>query len=127
MKSLLIFLLCFFATIAFAKNIRMVQVDKTFMGDLTDADAEKAFEDPRIEEKHKVTSIQAKKGDTIEFINRDEVSHNVSGVMKEKVVFDVKLQGPGKVNDRKIEFKEPGEYTVQCAIHPKMKIKVTVD
>jgi plastocyanin len=47
--------------------------------------------------------------------------------MKEKVLFDVKLQEPGKVNDRKIEFKEAGDYTIQCAIHPKMKIKVTVD
>jgi hypothetical protein len=39
MKFLLGLLFCFFTTMVYSKNIRMVQVDKTFMGDLSDLDA----------------------------------------------------------------------------------------
>lgn len=127
MKLIILTFLLVFSGNSIAKIIRMVQVDKTFMGDITDEQAQKAFDDPSIEEKYKVTEIKAKRGDTIEFLNRDEVAHNVSGSNSEKVVFDVKLQEPGKANDRKIEFKNSGDYTIQCAIHPKMKLKVTVD
>lgn len=122
------FLLVFiFLSFAEAKSIRMVQGGKTFLGDVTDAQAAAAYDDPEIEEKHKVESFSAKVGDEITFYNRDDVSHNVSGSIKEKVIFDVKLQEPGKANDRTVKFNEKGEYTIQCAIHPKMKIKVKVD
>lgn len=112
---------------ALAKDIRMVQSDKTFLGDITDAQAAEAFDNPMIEKKHKVETLEAKVGDNINFINRDEVAHNVSGMASGKVLFDVKLQEPGVANDRKIPLKEKGEFTIQCAIHPKMKIKVKVD
>ena len=119
-------LVCVSAT-ANAKTIRMVQVDKVFMGDITDKQAQDAFEDPSIEEAHEVKQIDAKVGDTIEFANRDEVNHNVSGTLGETKVFDVKLQAPGKENDRSVELSKKGTYDIQCAIHPKMKFKVKVD
>lgn len=110
-----------------AKTIKMVQAGKTFLGDITDAQASMAYDDPEIEEKHKVESLVLARGDKIRFINRDEVAHNVSGTVSEKVVFDVKIQEPGAKNDREIELKEKGEIIVQCAIHPKMKLKVKVE
>lgn len=109
-----------------AKVIRMVQGGKIFLGDVTDAQAAAAYDDPQIEEKYKVVSLDAKVGDEISFQNRDEVSHNVNGALSQKVVFDVKLQEPGKKNDRQIKLKEKGDYTIQCAIHPKMQIKLKV-
>lgn len=111
----------------FAAEIRMVQVDKTFMGDITDTQASEAFDNPAIEEKHKVESMSAKVGDKIKFINRDEVAHNVSGMIQDKTEFDVKLQEPGPKNDRVMELSKKGEYVIQCAIHPKMKLKIKVD
>lgn len=125
MKIFIFLTLISFST--FSKEIRMVQSDKTFLGDITDAQASEAFDNPLIEKKHKVESLEAKVGDTINFVNRDEVAHNVSGNATGKVLFDVKLQEPGPANDRKITLKEKGEFTIQCAIHPKMKIKVKVD
>lgn len=121
----LLFFLCL--NIAQAKSIRMVQGGKTFLGDVTDAQAAAAYDDPAIEEKFKVESLSAKVGDEITFYNRDEVSHNVSGIINKKTAFDVKLQEPGKANDRSVKLQEKGEYTIQCAIHPKMKVKVKVD
>jgi plastocyanin len=110
-----------------AETIRMVQADKTFLGDITDKDAVDAFENPAIEEKNKIEAIKAKVGDTILFANRDEVTHNVSGTIDTETIFDVKKQDPGIKNDRSIELTKKGEYIIQCAIHPKMKFKITVD
>lgn len=105
----------------------MVQVDKTFYGDITDKEAEDAFDNLEFEKEHKVEKIEAKVGDTIQFINRDEVAHNVSGTLDSKVSFDVKLQEPDAKNDRSIPLTKKGEVLIQCAIHPKMKFKLVVD
>lgn len=124
-KVLFVLLLISFS--AGARTIKMVQAGKTFLGDITDAQASQAYDDPEIEEKYKVESLVLAPGDKIRFINRDEVAHNVSGTKTDKVVFDVKIQEPGVKNDREIELKEKGEITVQCAIHPKMKLKIKVE
>lgn len=122
-----IILLSFFLTFAEAKVIKMVQGGKLFLGDVTDAQAAEAYDDPQIEEKHKVESLTAKVGDEIIFQNRDEVSHNVSGNHAGKTMFDVKLQEPGKANDRPVKLQKKGDYVIQCAIHPKMRIKLKVE
>lgn len=128
MRILLVIAACLFIALpAFAKTVRIVQAGKTFLEDITDAQASQAYDDPEIEEKFKLEEIKLAVGDTLLFSNRDEVSHNVSGSKAERTVFDVKIQEPGVVNDRKIELKEKGEITVQCAIHPKMKLKVRVE
>ncbi len=121
-----IILLSLLLATAEAKVIKMVQGGKTFLGSVTDAEAAAAYDDPQIEEKYKVETLNAKVGDEIIFQNRDEVSHNVSGAKDKKVVFDVKLQEPGVKNDRQIKLSEKGDYTIQCAIHPKMQIKLKV-
>lgn len=126
MKIFILSLFIILSVSAEAKVIRMVQGGKNFLGDVTDKQAADAYDDPSIEEKHKVETLSAKVGDEISFQNRDEVSHNVSGALAEKTVFDVKLQEPGKTNDRVVKLKEKGDYTIQCAIHPKMKIKLKV-
>ena len=115
------------SSMSFAETIRMVQADKTFLGNITDKEASDSFDNPAIEEKNKVEAIKAKVGDKILFLNRDEVTHNVSGTINTETIFDVKLQDPGVKNDRTIDLTKKGEYIIQCAIHPKMKFKITVD
>lgn len=127
LKGIVLCLICLSTKLSYAESFRMVQADKTFLGNITDKEASEAFDNPKIEEKNKVEAIKAKVGDTILFSNRDEVAHNVSGSIDGNSMFDVKLQEPGSKNDRGVVLKAKGEYIIQCAIHPKMKFKITVD
>lgn len=113
--------------IANSADISMIQADKTFLGNIPENDLAVIFDEPAINKKYKVEKLNAKVGDVVIFMNRDEVSHNVSGTINGENSFDVKLQKPGLANDKKIELTKKGEYIIQCAIHPKMKINVKVD
>ncbi len=62
-------------------------------------------------------------GDSITFMNSDEITHNVYSVTK-GLEFELRTQPPGKSDT--IKFDKAGTLTVECAIHPKMKLKVTV-
>jgi plastocyanin len=64
------------------------------------------------------------KGDTITFSNKDDVTHNIQILDSEGNMDDKGLQKPGE--DIKAKFDAPGEYKVHCAIHPKMKMTITV-
>ena len=63
------------------------------------------------------------KGDAITFLNSDEVTHNVYSVTP-GLEFELRTQAPGKSDT--VKFDKPGTLTVECAIHPKMKLQVTV-
>jgi len=69
------------------------------------------------------SSLTLKAGDTLVFTNKDDVTHNVK-VINGDDTDDKGLQKPGEVI--KATFAKPGTYQVRCAIHPKMKIDVTV-
>jgi cytochrome c peroxidase len=64
-------------------------------------------------------------GDTITFINQDDVTHNISvrsGAGDD--TRDLGLQHAGvKVSYR---FESPGVYSVVCSIHPRMRLSVDV-
>ena len=62
-------------------------------------------------------------GEKIVFKNEDEVTHNVFSVSKANP-FTIKVQKPGESST--VDFNEEGVTEVRCAIHPKMKIIVTV-
>jgi len=68
--------------------------------------------------------ITVKAGDTISFINKDDVTHNIQVTDSDDNNDDKGLQKPGETI--KETFAKPGEYKIHCAIHPKMKMKVTV-
>lgn len=127
MKNNFLLLIILLSLNVYSETIRLVQVDKAFLGNITDKEAAEAFDNPSIEDKNKVESLNLKAGDTILFVNRDEVKHNVSGWNGSENIFDVKIQEPGVKNDRSILLSKKGEYIIQCAIHPKMKIKLKVD
>jgi plastocyanin len=88
------------------------------------ADARAA--DHLVSQKDKAFSIAEAEiavGDTVTFRNDDEVSHNVFS-SAEGMRFNLGLQKPAAQTTQR--FDTPGTYEVRCAIHPKMKLKITV-
>ena len=69
-------------------------------------------------------SASVKVGDTITFANKDDVTHNINVTSPDGDNDDKGLQKPGQ--DIKATFAKAGVYKVHCAIHPKMKMEVTV-
>ena len=69
------------------------------------------------------SSLTLKAGDTIVFTNKDDVTHNIK-IINGDDTDDKGIQKPGEVI--KATFAKAGTYQVRCAIHPKMKIDVTV-
>ena len=69
-------------------------------------------------------SVSIKVGDTLHFHNNDDVIHNIMVLDADDEATDEGLQKPGEVITAK--FEQAGEYQVRCAIHPKMKMTVSV-
>jgi len=63
------------------------------------------------------------KGQTVEFVNNDGTAHNIM-IVGGPINFNGGLQPPG--GHVKYAFTKPGTYTVQCGIHPKMKLPIEV-
>lgn len=67
--------------------------------------------------------VTINKGDSVTFVNDDNVPHNVySDDGGTKV--DLGLQHPGATTELKLSTAGP--HIVRCAIHPKMKLTVVV-
>ena len=62
-------------------------------------------------------------GDSITFVNDDNVSHNVFS-STDGLQFNLKRQAPG--SQVSVSFKTKGIATVRCAFHPTMKLMITV-
>jgi plastocyanin len=67
--------------------------------------------------------VTIKKGDTLTFLNDDNVPHNIASTSKGNE-FNLGSQSPGATTP--VTFKEAGEAQVICAIHPRMKMMVKV-
>jgi len=67
--------------------------------------------------------IELAVGDTIKFVNEDPFAHNLYS-KKGAVQFDTGVLKPGETYELKLD--KNGKFTARCAIHPKMKLKVTV-
>ena len=69
-------------------------------------------------------SVSLKTGDTVKFMNDDNISHNVLS----KGPGGNKNAGLQKAGDTTtITYDKAGDYEVVCGIHPKMKLHVKVD
>ena len=69
-------------------------------------------------------TITIGKGDSVKFVNNDSITHNVhSRSAPDK--FDLGAQKPGTASSH--VFDKAGKFKVRCAIHPKMKVTVTVN
>jgi plastocyanin len=69
------------------------------------------------------SEITIKPGDKLVFVNDDQVTHNVF-CKAEGCCFNTKAQAVGSRNP--ITFEKEGTFEIRCAIHPKMKLVVTV-
>ena len=67
--------------------------------------------------------VEINVGDTINFVNDDDTTHNVNST-SDGQAFDLGAQAPGTTSSH--TFTEAGSFKIRCAIHPKMKVKVTV-
>ena len=67
--------------------------------------------------------VSLSSGDAIVFVNDDSVAHNVFS-RSPGFQFNLKLQKPGE--KAKVVFDQAGEFTVRCAIHPRMELVVKV-
>ena len=67
--------------------------------------------------------VTIKSGDSLDFVNDDKIAHNVlsKGAPED---FNLGIIKPG--DEKKATLIAPGVYDVRCAIHPGMKMKVTV-
>jgi len=65
-----------------------------------------------------------KAGDALVFMNNDDVTHNINVIDADGDAADQGLQKPKQSITTK--FDKAGEFQVRCAIHPKMKMTVTV-
>lgn len=70
-----------------------------------------------------VPSLKIKVGDSVRFVNSDPFFHNVFSLSDAKT-FDLGSYPQGQ--SRSIVFDKPGEVEVECAIHPNMKMKISV-
>jgi plastocyanin len=68
--------------------------------------------------------LQLVRGTTVHFVNDDNVTHHVY-IDSSTMQFDSGEQPIGKTVD--ITFDKSGTFTVLCAIHPTMHLKVTVE
>ena len=73
--------------------------------------------------KFSVKKLELSVGSSIKFVNDDDVTHNIHSTTKGQA-FDIGAQKPGQTLVH--TFKKAGKIKIRCAIHPKMKIKVTV-
>jgi plastocyanin len=79
-----------------------------------------------IKQEHKafsVTSMQAKVGDTLTFVNYDPYVHNIFS-LSDVQSFDLGTFGKGEI--RKVKLLTPGTLEIECAVHPEMKLTIEV-
>ena len=69
------------------------------------------------------SAITVKKGEKVTFVNDDNVAHNIFSTSSGND-FNLGLLTPG--NSASVAFDKAGNVDVICAIHPQMKMKVTV-
>ena len=89
--------------------------------------ASPARADQSIDQKDKQFSQEAvtvKPGEAINFTNSDQVTHDLSVKNPDGSRMKSVMQKPGDAS--RITFDNAGDYKVQCLIHPKMKLTVTV-
>ena len=68
--------------------------------------------------------VKIARGDSIEFVNNDQVTHNVFATTP-TFKFNLKKQAPGV--SKAVPFTERGTFKVRCAFHPTMKLTVVVE
>src|SRR5712692_6949670 len=69
------------------------------------------------------TVVEIKKGETLVFLNDDNVAHNVLSTTPGNQ-FNLGLIGPG--HSTPVTFEKSGDMQIICAMHPSMKMSLKV-
>jgi plastocyanin len=69
-------------------------------------------------------TLKMKVGDTVNFKNGDPFAHNIFSLSDTKT-FDLGTYPQGQ--SKSVTMDKPGTVTVECAIHPDMKMTITVE
>ncbi len=67
-------------------------------------------------------SLRLERGDKVRFLNRDDVTHNISIIDRDDNAVDQGLQRPGQVIEA--VFDKSGRFVVRCSIHPRMRMAI---
>lgn len=70
------------------------------------------------------TDVFLRRGDTIILVNGDETAVHHAFIEADRFAFDAGDQEPGKQSI--LILKDPGDFVIQCGIHPKMKLTLHV-
>jgi len=73
--------------------------------------------------KFSAKKMEIKAGDTITFKNADKITHNIYSSSKGHE-FTTKARKPG--DEVTLTFDKEGKIKIRCALHPKMRMTVTV-
>jgi plastocyanin len=67
--------------------------------------------------------LNVKAGDKVAFRNDDAFSHNIFS-LTDAMPFDLGTYGGGQA--KTVTFDKPGKFEIECAIHPDMRMVITV-
>jgi plastocyanin len=70
------------------------------------------------------TDLFLHRGDTITLVNGDDSAVHHAFIEADRFAFDAGDQEPGK--QATLTVTEPGDFIIQCGIHPKMKLTIHV-
>lgn len=70
-------------------------------------------------------AVTVKVGDSIKFLNSDDVDHNVTVIDGDGNADDRGIQKPG--TPLTVKFSKAGDFAVRCSVHPRMKMTVKVE
>jgi len=71
------------------------------------------------------TDLYLRRGDTITLRNGDESFTHHAFIEADRFSFDAGDQEPG--TETRLTLVEPGDFVIQCGIHPKMKLTIHVE
>ena len=70
-----------------------------------------------------VANLNVKVGDKVAFKNEDSFAHNVFS-LTDAMPFDLGTYPQGQ--SKSVTFSKAGQYEIECAIHPEMKLMINV-
>lgn len=70
------------------------------------------------------TDLFLRRGDIIVLVNGDDGAIHHAFIEADRFAFDAGDQEPGK--QATLTLKEPGDFVIECGIHPKMKLTLHV-
>lgn len=111
-------------TLLSESKLWMLQTDNPSAIEFSSSEEEVAAEITQAGKVFTPNKVTISAGQKIKIINDDEVVHNAYCRDPSKT-FNLGGQKPGSYDV--VEFSDTGEYTIRCAIHPKMKLSIVVE